>query len=1480
MAEAEVELQQIGTYTLTSLLTRSSTHSLYLSKLRKKDVVIKLLHSPLATQEAKEAFLTHAKRLKKLKHRNIIEVHDFGLTHHLDQAEEQGYLVMQYVPGETLLQRTPPGSALPTDEVKRRLSPLADALKYAHVSNIFHGNLHSGNLLVEANNNILLADFSLPGTDFAPEQEEITHALPYMAPEQLRGTLSAASDQYALAVMVYEWLCGRRPYTAMDRAQLLQQQEQEPLPPPSSLNKNISPALESVLLKALAYDPTERFQHIQAFADGYLHALMGLPVDLTTRRSTTTPLHSAQQVIRAQFSPATTSAPLTDDTTSIVDTKDIASTGGVSEIVMQLIAPIDPAPNDDKKSTAGTRNGASTSVDAIDWDPTPTPGRNGSSPLHNAVVSDLGQGGILSQSLPGYEERPAQIEMAALVAQSLTQNDHAIVEASTGTGKALDVDTSIPTPTGWKRMGELVVGDLVFDEMGHPTRVTAAFDVLHNRTCYEVMFSDGSSLIADAEHEWPSYTVTDRHWAGLPKTNTYKAKNFATLDQLLMLDELITLPQNDDALSVDMAVALVGGHQWSVYQAAYKMTPVNSNKRPARYPRLALLTAVRDRLARDLSEQRRDGRAYTLVTTEKMAATLTVSSNPRANHAIAVAGPLVLPEGDLPIAPYFLGVWLGDGSSGSNQITTADPDLIPEIEKDGYTVRSLKSHPYLYAVDDKNGKAVSRWQPGMTGRLRSLGLRFNKHIPTIYLRASEQQRRALLAGLLDTDGTVSRIGAVEFTTTSPRLSQDVYELMCSLGFRPSIRCGRAMLRGKDCGLKWTLSFTTEEQVFRLGRKIKAQKERLRNYSSERNRFRYVVAVREVPSRPVRCIQVASQSHLYLAGQSMIPTHNSLAYLLPIVRSGKVAIISTANKALQEQLFYKDIPFVQQHIKHFDAALVKGMGNYLCIDRLESERTGMQFYAKNRDFMRLVDITNDPDTRFTGDFETLDFQLSADIRSKVFADGDQCAWSKCNYFGDCYVHKMRVKAERAQVIVVNHTLLLLDAAMDGFLLPERDVIVLDEAHHLEEEATRSFTITISPNSITTLLAQHLLKNHSQLSLQDEANRQLGLTWQRLQQIADPGYKGRANLQAPLEEGLKLATAIADLADSLRKQRPKDLPDKESQLYDKLLKRTQNLAENIRIVFAADQPSKFVYYVERVGGAGTRGGFQLQVSAAPLDITTWLKERLFDKCNVICTSATLATIGTGSTKSEEKGPNFTYFRRRVGLDANEYPEVIQRILPLTFDYESKALLYLPRHLPAPVYGPGSDDYTLAIAREMYSLVKKSEGRAFLLFSSKRMLDQAFELMSPHLDYPLLRQGDMSRIELTRRFREEQGAILFGLKSFWEGVDIAGEALSMVVIDKLPFDPPDDPVHEARVAQMKAAGENWFGIYVLPQAVLRLKQGLGRLLRTRDDRGVMAILDTRLHTKGYGKLVLNALPPARRTSSIKDVEHFFNEDLEEAF
>jgi Rad3-related DNA helicase len=606
------------------------------------------------------------------------------------------------------------------------------------------------------------------------------------------------------------------------------------------------------------------------------------------------------------------------------------------------------------------------------------------------------------------------------------------------------------------------------------------------------------------------------------------------------------------------------------------------------------------------------------------------------------------------------------------------------------------------------------------------------------------------------------------------------------------------------------------------------------------------------------------------------TGKSLAYLLPIVRSGKVAIISTANKALQEQLFYKDIPFVQEHIQDFEAALVKGMGNYICLDRMEKERIETQPLLKNPDFTRLMNIVKEFELNITGDFETLGFTLPNDIRTRINADSDQCAWRECPFFSKCYVRQMRDRAALSQVIVVNHTLLLLDAALDGNLLPKHDVIVIDEAHHLEDEATRALTVTVSESKIAALLTQKRLKQHSRADLQEEAKQTMKFAWDKLDQIAHTAsHKGRVILQEPLQEGLRLATIIAKLAESLREQRPEYMEEPENSLYDKLLTRTVNLSEAIRKVFSVDQRDNYVYFIEEETKSGRRGS-NLAVNATPLDVNSLLRELLFNESKVICTSATLATVDPNPVDPEDQRPNFTYFRSRVGLDYTEYPDVLEHILPYTFDYEYHALLYLPRHLPEPVYGPDTHYYTNKIAEEMMRLVEASQGRAFLLFSSKRMLDAVYNIfldsLPTYLDFRMLRQGDMNRIELVREFRSSESAILFGLKSFWEGVDIAGETLSLVVIDKMPFDPPDDPVHEARVARMKASKENWFGNYVLPQAVLRLKQGLGRLLRTHEDRGVMAILDTRLHTKRYGKFVINALPPARRTDQLKHVENFF--------
>jgi Rad3-related DNA helicase len=598
---------------------------------------------------------------------------------------------------------------------------------------------------------------------------------------------------------------------------------------------------------------------------------------------------------------------------------------------------------------------------------------------------------------------------------------------------------------------------------------------------------------------------------------------------------------------------------------------------------------------------------------------------------------------------------------------------------------------------------------------------------------------------------------------------------------------------------------------------------------------------------------------------MVPTHNSLAYIIPLVRSKKVALVATANKTLQEQLFYKDIPFVQRHVRDFKAALVKGMGNYLCLDRLQEERQFQQLVGQPS-FGRLLDLLDEDS--WDGDLDLLPESLPPDTRARVAADPDQCAWRSCPFFADCYVRAMRERAREAQIIVVNHTLLLLDAAMDGWLLPERDAVILDEAHHLEEEATRAFTVTVSPGRVLTLLALRRVREHADASAVQRATAANADAWDALTLLADPGLRGRQTLTRALEEGLTLSSAVEDVARSLQEHKPDELDEKETALYERVVKRARALAADLRTVFSLSDPDGHVYYVERVGGGddgrpARRRGVQVAVSAAPLGVAELLTEKLFDRVPVIATSATLAI-----------GGDFTFFRKRVGLPAAQ-----ERVLPLAFDYREHALLYVPRLRHEPAFGAASGPYLAELAQQMGSLVRAAEGRAFLLFSSQRALQEVRALIAPELGslgFTVLVQGEgFGRAELVRRFRESLRPVLFGLKSFWEGVDIAGEALSLVVIDKLPFAPPDDPIQEARVARMKAEGENWFGGYTLPLAILQLKQGIGRLLRTRDDRGVMTILDTRLHTKSYGRQVLAALPPARRTQDLGEVQRFFSLD-----
>ena len=616
------------------------------------------------------------------------------------------------------------------------------------------------------------------------------------------------------------------------------------------------------------------------------------------------------------------------------------------------------------------------------------------------------------------------------------------------------------------------------------------------------------------------------------------------------------------------------------------------------------------------------------------------------------------------------------------------------------------------------------------------------------------------------------------------------------------------------------------------------------------------------------IAEAMTNETIFLGEAGTGTGKSLGYLIPAVRSGLVTVISTANKALQDQLYLKDIPFLQRHVQPFHAALMKGMGNYACLDRIELARRDPDL-EEEEIFQRFLSALDQP--AFTGDLESLPFLLPGEIRARVNGESEQCAGKQCNFYGSCFIYAMRERVKRASIIVVNHRLLLLDAVLNHALLPDHDVLVIDEAHHLETEATTAFTLTVTPNQVYSLLKRQQVQDWTAPATREAIAALNALLWERIERLPFTSSP-RLLLVQLIPEALALAHTLEELLKELRASRPGNQDEKATALYDKLLEQVDTLVRTMRQVFGLAGTNEWVYYAERE--LRTTGAYRHQVCMAPLSVASFLREKVFDKATIL-TSATLAT--SAARASLQGRSPFAYFRERVGL--NTEAPIQECVLPHAFDYARNALLYLPYPptLPEPMPVQSADRihlerYLRAVADEMFHLVEASEGRAFLLFSSKRMLQECYARLASRLRYPLLRQGDLPRVEMVRRFQAEEGSVLFGLKTFWEGVDIAGDALSLVVMDKLPFAPPDDPVDQGRVNQMKARGQNWFGEFILPRVIIDLKQGMGRLLRTDTDRGVIALLDTRLSTRGYGRQVLAELPPAPRTSEMEAVRDFF--------
>jgi replicative DNA helicase len=446
-----------------------------------------------------------------------------------------------------------------------------------------------------------------------------------------------------------------------------------------------------------------------------------------------------------------------------------------------------------------------------------------------------------------------------------------------GSGKALALDTPLPTPAGWTTMGDVRVGDLLIDADGRPTRVVAATDVMTGRPCYEVEFSDGSTIVADAEHEWRTTTRADRRavtgqtmrWT-LPAACRERAGRAASK----------SASQPDVPVTVTEFVALVGEDlRYAVQREAWRLGSIGRERRPATgpvrsyqwhspvYSRHALSAAVAARVSRPMGDGA--ARGPRIVPTAQIAATLRgATADQRLNHAVDCARPLQLPDAELPLPPYLLGAWLGDQTSDSASITCGDPQILERIAAEGISVTPGKG--------------------SVQALLRGLGVLGNKHIPALYLRSSEPQRRALLAGLLDTDGHANKAGSAEFCVTSERLARDAYELVVSLGYRAQLRT--KIVNTPQSSTAFTVSFSAAERVFGLDRKAERQSGRVRSGT----RSRYVVDARPIPSVPVRCVQVDNDEHMYLAGRSMIPTHNSTLALdfarSAAVKNGKPTVI--------------------------------------------------------------------------------------------------------------------------------------------------------------------------------------------------------------------------------------------------------------------------------------------------------------------------------------------------------------------------------------------------------------------------------------------------------------------------------------------------------------------------------------------------------------------------------------------------------------
>jgi ATP-dependent DNA helicase DinG len=599
---------------------------------------------------------------------------------------------------------------------------------------------------------------------------------------------------------------------------------------------------------------------------------------------------------------------------------------------------------------------------------------------------------------------------------------------------------------------------------------------------------------------------------------------------------------------------------------------------------------------------------------------------------------------------------------------------------------------------------------------------------------------------------------------------------------------------------------------------------------------------------------AFETHHHAILEAGTGTGKTLGYLVPAICSGRRVVISTATKSLQEQLFQKDIPFLQKHFApNLKVAVMKGRSNFLCVEKMnhmadQALLKGMDELDAFQQIKQWAKLTE------TGDRAELTFLPDdSELWSRLDARRDTCMGQKCPSFNPCFVTGMHQRAKDADLIIVNHHLFFADLALKqddfGSILPEYSAVVFDEAHEMEDVASDYFGRQISNfrfdelarDADQTLRLLHL--GTPGLLRKTQRIRERSRAFFDTFPPRDGRYPfSRAEREAFLEQNRE---AYDDLASALKgfetecaamTQKPEEVL--------RIARRSFEIRQELSFLFESNEKN-FVYWYER----RNKGVF---LAATPIDVSQILRERLFEQFDtVVLTSATLTVEG-----------RFEFIRSRLGLDHAK-----ERALPPEFDYPEQALLYLPAGMPD-VRNPG---YAAKAADEIVNLLETSQGRAFCLFTSYSQMNELFERVRTRVPFPLLLQGTSPRSVLLERFKNTPGAVLFATASFWQGVDVPGEQLSCVIVDRLPFAVPSDPIVAARVRALQEDGRNPFAEFQVPEAVLALKQGFGRLIRTKTDRGVLALLDSRIQRMAYGKIFIESLPRYRVTQNLAEVSRF---------